>query len=105
MARTAPFGSVDDHRRLADIVALAAFADHRGDRLLGKGLQRRIDGGAHDEPDIVAAGDDLLGLVKDPVEEIVRRIDLVGVIDRRGRIAPRRRDLAFGHEAGIDHAR
>ena len=47
-------------------------------------------------------GDQLLGLLEGPVEEIVGRIELVGAVDRRRRIAARGRDLALGQEAGID---
>ena len=43
-----------------------------------------------------------LGLVERPVEEIVRALD-VAAIDAVGRVQAGRQDLAFGHEAALNH--
>ena len=64
-----------------------------------------VERGAHDEDALghrLREGvDELLHLVKRPVEIIVRRV-LVAAVDGGGRVAAGAEHLAFGHQAGFD---
>ena len=97
-------GIGDHHGALLDPILLALLTDDRGDGLFGIGLKRGVDRGADNKVIArrVRALDDRLGLLKGPVEEVVRRVYVVAAIDGSSGVAARSRHLALRKEAGCD---
>ena len=90
-----------NERRLARPCATAFSLEGRLDGLLGKLLQRHVDGGARGEDELALAFHEPLHFLEGPIKEVVRDVDLLAIDDLR-RIEPGAVHLALGHEPGLD---
>ena len=86
------------------VIGRRAHAQHILDDALGLALQSRVEAGAHHQHALLAQ----LAVVGERLDLVIGEVEIIvraaarAMIDRGRRIAPRRVDLALGHEARVD---